>query len=271
MGERRGKPRARGAPAGWDGERVPPAPGSRERTQQGPAARTCRRRPAPRGSSTRVLAPGAAAADPGSCPAGPSPPLPGSEAAAPSGTLAASWRRWPPLQPCARLLRARRRLPVPGGGRPRPGASEPPARCAGLRGSGLGRSGASRAAGLGRGARGVRAVSLPRLTPDKRTRSARLWAAPSPPAPSSAGRRARRAERGRPLAFYPGVAEPGRGRRRGAEGLTRLLPAVGWLPRTRVRPVFSSRPSSVYTARRPAPAPHLLRRREDAGGEGGPA
>lgn len=124
-------------------------PESRERTQQGPAARTCRRPPAPRGSSTRVPAPGVAAADPGSCPAGPSPPLPGSEAAAPSGTLASSWRRWPPLQPCARLLRARRRLPVPGGGRPRPGESEPPARRAGLRSSGrLG----GRARGWGAGA-----------------------------------------------------------------------------------------------------------------------
>ena len=127
-------------------------PESRERTQQGPAARTCRRPPAPRGSSTRVPAPGVAAADPGSCPAGPSPPLPGSEAAAPSGTLASSWRRWPPLQPCARLLRARRRLPVPGGGRPRPGESEPPARCGAPDGWEVGLGAGAQGLQLGRGA-----------------------------------------------------------------------------------------------------------------------
>lgn len=76
-----------------EGEGAPAAPQEPGRTKQGLAALTCRRPRAPLGSSTCVPGPGAAEADPGSCPAAPSPLLPGSEAAAPSGKLPASSRR----------------------------------------------------------------------------------------------------------------------------------------------------------------------------------
>lgn len=100
-----GRAGARGCPQG-PGSRSHPT--SRARTQPGLAALTCRRPRAPLGSSTCVPAPGAAAADPGSCPAASSPLLPDSEAAAPSGKLPASSRRWSSLPACAPLLRGRR-------------------------------------------------------------------------------------------------------------------------------------------------------------------
>ena len=119
-------------------------------------------------------------------------------------------------------------FPFPGRGRPRAGAFAPPARGTGvggavvLRGNRLrvGVQSASSEERPGNGApavpsrrdgRGVQAVSLGRFTPERRTRSTRFGAAPSPPASSSAGRRAQGAESRRPLAFYPGVARPGGG------------------------------------------------------------
>lgn len=74
----------------------------------GLAALTCRRPPAPLCRSTCVPAPGAAAADPGSCPAGPWQLLPGSEAAAPSGKLPASSQSRALSRPRVLLLRGRR-------------------------------------------------------------------------------------------------------------------------------------------------------------------
>lgn len=94
-----------------------PHPTNRARSQPGLAALTCHRPRAPLGSSTCVPAPGAAAADPGSCPAASSPLLPDSEAAAPSGKLPASSRRWSSFPACARLLGGRC-LPSPRQGAP---------------------------------------------------------------------------------------------------------------------------------------------------------
>lgn len=87
--------RRREGPCRGGGHRLRPE--RRACTRQGLAAFTCRCPRASLGSSTCVPAPGAAAADPGSCPAAPSPLLPGSEVGAPSGTLRASPRRRSPL------------------------------------------------------------------------------------------------------------------------------------------------------------------------------
>lgn len=157
-----GRTGARGCPQG-PGSRSHPT--SRARTQPGLAALTCRRPRAPLGSSTCVPAPGAAAADPGSCPAAPSPLLPDSEAAAPSGKLLASSRRWSSLPACARLLRGRR-LPSP-----RQGAPEGRGVCATCAKHG---AGGVAEPGVGPGVRGGGCVQMRRR--DRETRRPRCSA-----------------------------------------------------------------------------------------------
>lgn len=109
-------------------------PGRRACSKQWLAALTCRCAQAPRGSSTCLPTPGAGAADPGSCPAVPLPLLPGSEAAAPSGTLPASSSRrspLPALRPAPRSSAAAAG-PLPGRGHQRAGVFAPPAQGTGL-------------------------------------------------------------------------------------------------------------------------------------------
>lgn len=219
-------------PWGWaacgclEGPGYRPHPTSQARTQPGLAALTCRRPRAPLGNSTCVPAPGAAAADPGSCPAAPSPLLPDSEAAAPSGKLPASSRCWSSLPACARLLRGRS---FPSSRQGAPEGRGVCATCAMHRGWGCrGAEGSDLESGVGadaaeeqgdgspavlgrRGGCGVPAVSLGMFTGDPRTRRAWLWAAPSPLASSWAGRDGQGARSRRLCASCPRLARPGGG------------------------------------------------------------
>ena len=214
------QPAERGHAGAWGNRGYRPHPESRAPTKPGLAALTCRRPRVPLGSSTCVPAPGAAAADPGSCPAAPSPLLPDSEAAAPSGKLpVSSRRRRSSLPACARLVRGRR-LPSP-----RQGAPEDRGVCAtcarhgagGVAGPGV-RPGAGCWVQIPRRGRlrctaGAR-VAGPKparpgpFTRDPQTHRTRLWAAPSPLSSSWAGREGQGAQRRRLCASRSRVARP---------------------------------------------------------------
>lgn len=172
---------------------TPPAPRGPRAHQRLPAF-TCRCPRGPLGSSTCAPAPRAAAADPGSCPAAPSPLLPGSETAAPSGTLPTPCRRRSPL-PALRAAPPRPPSLSPAGGAGEPGRLHHlrvavPRGCGTRLGAGVQTANsagkqvnAAPAVPGRRESRGVQVVSPGMVTPRGRTCRTRLWAAPflSPP------------------------------------------------------------------------------------------
>lgn len=194
--------------------------------------------------------------DPGSCPAASSPLLPDSEAAAPSGKLPASSRRWSSLPACARLLRGRR-VPLPGRGRRRAGASAPPARSAGLEVSGSrgsrqesGGGGCACRCGGGTGRRVARGARPARESRGLSRLARDVHSGPTDSPGSAAGSalpcrllRAGRDRRGaqsrRPCASCPRLVGPGGGGAGShpgggggvAQGLISVLPGVRSLPK----------------------------------------
>lgn len=216
----------------------------------GLAALTCRRPPAPLCRSTCVPAPGAAAADPGSCPAGPWQLLPGSEAAAPSGKLPASSQSRALSRPRVLLLRGRR---LPSSRQGAPESRGVCTTCTGSRGQEYYVAGEKIRLGVGvpaeRQVKGVPAVSgrhegpggpsclVGTFTPDCQTSRTRLGAASSTlPSPSS-GRTAQGGESRRLFAFCTRVERPGGGgadsppgrRGRGRRGVNKLPSCCPWV------------------------------------------